>query len=60
MGNGYTEDDIAITLSIIIGDIAIKKASLNYKIPHTTLQNHIQDHLSHQKDTQNIQKIIPI
>lgn len=56
----YTEDDINSALRAVVNKHSIQQSALDYRIPRATLQNHINDHLSHQKGTQSIQKIAPI
>ena len=50
----YTKDNIAAALFAIAGGISIHKACSEYNIPHTTLHNHINDHLLHKKGIQNL------
>ncbi|KAF7889298.1 uncharacterized protein EAF01_010031 [Botrytis porri] len=60
MKNRYTEEDIAEALRAITNGASIRRASLDYGVPRTTLHDRIYGGVSHQKGAQILQKLSPI
>ncbi|KAF7909664.1 uncharacterized protein EAF01_003382 [Botrytis porri] len=60
MKNRYTEEDIAEALRAITNGASIRRASLDYGVPRTTLHDRIYGGVSHQNGAQILQKLSPI
>lgn len=60
MKNDYLEDDLQEALRAIVNGASIRKASLDYGVPRSTLHNRIHGGISHQESAQSQQKIAPI
>jgi 4-hydroxybenzoate polyprenyltransferase len=60
MKHRYTEDDMLQALQAIAKGLSLRKASLAYGIPRSSLHNRIIGHISRQQGAEGLQKLAPV
>ena len=53
----YTEYDVMRALDDIANGVKVRKASLEWGVPRSTIQDRMKNHTSHQESAQHLQRL---
>jgi hypothetical protein len=56
----YTEEDPVCALGSVATGVSMRKATVDYRIPRSTLQDRMKCHTSHHKGAIGLQNLVPI